>query len=179
MRITRFFSSRCVCATLGVAMLCVALPLATPAAAAELIVDNSDATVQVKGKWTSTSTTGGFVGADYLFRTAGDGQSSVTWPFPAGAAGRYEVFARWSSGPNRATNATYLINSNAAAANTSVNQKNNGGAWQSLGSFDFQSGKGQGVVLTDKADGVVAADAIRFVGPQGDPQAAAASAPAP
>jgi N-acetylmuramoyl-L-alanine amidase len=179
MRIGRSFSSRFVRATLSVAMLCIALPVASPTFAAELIVDNSDGAVQVKGKWTVTSTTGGFLGADYLFRTPGDGQSSVTWPFPAGAAGRYEVFARWSSGPNRATNATYLISSTAAAASISVNQKNNGGAWQSLGSFDFQPGKGQGVTLTDKADGVVAADAIRFVGPQtGDPQAAPAQAPA-
>jgi N-acetylmuramoyl-L-alanine amidase len=177
MRIGRFFSSSGVRATLGVAMLCAALPLATPTLAAELIVDNSDAAVQVKGKWTTTNTTGGFLGADYLFRTPGDGQSSVTWPFPASAPGRYEVFARWSSGPNRATNATYSVNSNAAVANAGVNQKNNGGAWQSLGSFDFQPGKGQGVVLTDKADGVVVADAIRFVGPQGDPQAASAPAP--
>src|SRR6266850_4497792 len=129
MRTRRSFSSRCVSVTIGVAMLCLALPLAAPALAGELIVDNSDGAVQVKGKWTVTSTTGGFLGADYMFRTQGDGQNSVTWPFPGGAAGRYEVFARWSSGPNRATNATYVINSTAAAASTSVNQKNNGGAW--------------------------------------------------
>jgi N-acetylmuramoyl-L-alanine amidase len=158
-------------------MLCVALPLAAPASAGELIVDNSDSAVLIKGKWTATNNTSGFLGSDYLFRTPGDGQSSVVWPFPSGAAGRYEVFARWTSGPNRATNATYQVTSNAATASAIVNQKNNGGAWQSLGSFDFQPGKGQGVSLTDKADGVVVADAIRFVGPLGDPQAAAASAP--
>jgi N-acetylmuramoyl-L-alanine amidase len=126
--------------------------------------------VQTKGKWTATNTTGGFFGADYLFRTPGDGLSSVTWPFPNGAAGRYEVFARWSAGPNRATNANYQVVSNAGATSALANQKNNGGSWQSLGSFDFQPGKGQGVALTDKADGVVIADAIRFVGPSGDPQ---------
>ena len=164
------------------------LPLATPALAAEMIVDNSDGVVTVKGKWTSTSTTDGFFGPDYLFRTPGDGNSSVTWPFPDGAAGRYEVFARWSAGPNRATNATYQINSNGSTASVSVNQKTNGGAWQSLGSFDFQPSKGQGVMLTDKADGVVVADAIRFVGSQpagsqpaatSSQEAATVEAPAP
>src|SRR5207245_9581072 len=89
--------------------------------------------------------------------------------------GRYEVFARWSAGPNRASNATYQVNSNAGTGNVSVNQKVNGGSWQSLGSFDFQPGKGQSVVLTDKADGVVAADAIRFVGPANAPGLAADS----
>ena len=153
-------------AVVTLALLFTTLPLSAGTAwAAELVVDNSDGVVSVKGKWTSTTTTGGFYGPDYLFRTPGDGSSSVTWPFPDGAAGRYEVFARWSAGPNRATNATYQVNSNSGTANVSVNQKNNGTSWQSLGSFDFQPGKGQGVVLTDKADGVVVADALRFVGP--------------
>ena len=129
-----------------------------PALAAELIVDNPDGPVQVKGKWSTTTTTGGFQGADYLFRTAGDGSASVVWPFPGSTAGRYEVFARWSSGINRATNATYEISWNGGAQPVIVNQKNNGGAWQSLGSFDFQPGKSQGVKITDKADGVVVAD---------------------
>jgi N-acetylmuramoyl-L-alanine amidase len=156
------------------ALVVLALAFATPAAAAELIVGNSDSAVQVKGKWTSTNTTPGFFGNDYLFRVAGDGRASVTWPFPASAAtGRYEVFARWSSGPNRATNATYQVTSNATPPGVvAVNQKNNGGTWQSLGSFDFQPGKNQGVTLTDKADGVVVANAIRFVGPQPAPGAA-------
>jgi N-acetylmuramoyl-L-alanine amidase len=160
---------------LGLALLLLSVPFAAPASAAELIVDNSDGVVAVKGKWMTTTTTGGFYGSDYLFRTPGDGASSVTWPFPNSAAGRYEVFARWSAGPNRATNATYQISSNAGTANVGVNQKTNGGGWQSLGSFDFQPGKGQGVVLTDKADGVVVADALRFVGPAGAPALAAST----
>src|SRR6478672_1444865 len=151
------------------AMLLATLAVATPSLAAELIIDNSDGSVQVKGQWTSTKSTTGFYGGDYLFRTAGDGSTSVTWPFPSsGAAGRYAVFAQWSGGPNRASNATYQVTSAAGAANVAVNQKTNGGSWQSLGTFDFTPNKGQGVVLTNKADGVVVADAIRFVGPQVD-----------
>jgi N-acetylmuramoyl-L-alanine amidase len=169
---------------LALGLLLSALPMATPTLAAESIVDNSDGSVSIKGRWATTNTTGGFIGADYLFRTPGDGTSSVTWPYPSGSGGRYEVFARWAGGPNRATNATYQVNSNAGQNSVVVNQKNNGGTWQSLGTFDFQPGKSQGVVLNDKADGVVVADAIRFVGPQGAPAAnaqpqtqAAAAAP--
>src|SRR4051794_24194044 len=93
-------------------LLLAVLPAASPAFAAEVVVDNSDGAVQVKGQWTSTKATSGFYGADYLFRTAGGGASSVTWPFPSSAAsGSYTVFAQWSSGPNRASNATYQINS--------------------------------------------------------------------
>jgi N-acetylmuramoyl-L-alanine amidase len=167
-------------ASVALALLLGTLPLATQSLAAELIVDNSDGAVVVKGKWTTTNTTSGFVGADYFFRTPGSGSFSVTWPFPASQAGRYDVFARWSAGPNRATNANYQVSSNAGRSSTPVNQKANGGTWQSLGSFDFQPGKGQGVTLTDQADGVVVADAIRFVGPQGAaPPAAAQPQPNP
>ena len=39
-------------------------------------------------------------------RVAGDGSSSLSWPFPSNTpAGSYEVFARWTSGANRASNA--------------------------------------------------------------------------
>ena len=118
------------------AMLLVALPLATPTPtfAAEIVVDNSDASVQVKGNWTKTQTTSGFYGADYLFRTAGDGKSTVTYPFPSSSpSGKYTVFAQWSAGPNRATNAAYQITSNGGGSSVSVNQKTNGGSWQQLG----------------------------------------------
>jgi N-acetylmuramoyl-L-alanine amidase len=146
-------------------LLLAALPLATPAWAAELVVDNPDGPVQVKGKWAATNTTGGFQGSDYLFRVPGDGASSVFWPFPGSAAGRYDVFARWSAGPNRASNATYEVVHGGGSQPISVSQQNNGGSWQSLGGFDFQPNKNQGVKLSDKADGVVVADAVRFVGP--------------
>jgi N-acetylmuramoyl-L-alanine amidase len=168
------------------AVAAVGMLAAGPAWADELVVDNTDGSVQTKGNWTTTTTTQGFYGSNYLFRTSGDGSSTVVWPFPQkGAAGKYEVFARWSSGPNRATDATYQVAYNGGTSPVKVNQQNNGGNWQSLGSFDFQPGKSQGVTLTDKASGVVVADAIRFVGPgggaqqQGQPQQQAATQATP
>jgi N-acetylmuramoyl-L-alanine amidase len=164
----------------ALAWLLATLPLATPGFAAEVVVDNSDASVQVKGKWTQTQSTAGFYGADYLFRTPGDGTSTVTYPFPsASPAGKYTVFAQWSAGPNRASNATYQVNSNAGSNSVSVNQKVNGGSWQQLGTFDFQPNKGQGVTISDKADGVVVADAVRFLSAAGGTTQAAATTPAP
>lgn len=145
-----------------VALLATLAVSSSALAAAELIVDNTGSSVQVKGPWTTTTTTPGFYGADYVFRTPGDGSATVTWSFPANApGGKYELFARWSSGPNRATNATYLVRFEGGAASVPVNQRDGGGAWRSLGSFDFQPGKGEGVTLSDKADGVVVADAVR------------------
>jgi N-acetylmuramoyl-L-alanine amidase len=145
----------------------VAVLLPVPAAhadAQELIVDNSDATVTHTGNWATSTTTSGFYGADYLFRVAGTGVYSVTWPFPStGTAGRYQVFARWTSGPNRASNASFQITSSGGSTTVTENQQRNGGSWQLLGTFDFQPNKKQGVSLSDKADGTVVADAIRWV----------------
>jgi N-acetylmuramoyl-L-alanine amidase len=146
-------------------LLSASLPLAHSVSAAELVVDNPDGPVQVKGKWSATNTTAGFQGSDYLFRVAGDGASTVFWPFPGGSAGRYEVFARWSGGENRATNAPYEVVHQGGSQPVAKNQKDNGGSWQLLGTFEFQPNKNHGVKLSDKADGVVVADAIRFVGP--------------
>lgn len=163
---------------LALLLVSASLPLAAPTLAAEVVVDNSDASVQVKGNWTRTQTTPGFYGADYLFRKAGDGSSSVTYPFPSSSpAGKYTVFAQWTSGPNRASNATYQIKSNSGITTVSVSQKSNGGSFQPLGTFDFRPEKRQGVTLSDKADGVVVADAIRFVDSTGATTQAAAAAP--
>jgi hypothetical protein len=137
--------------------------------AEEIIVDNNAPFVQVVGPWVSTALTDGFTGADYLFRTASTGAGTVFWPFPASSPpGRYEVYARWTSGPNRATNALYWVSSTSGTVEVSHNQQTNGGTWQPLGTFEFQVGKNHGVTLSDRSNGVVVADAIRWLGPLGE-----------
>jgi hypothetical protein len=134
----------------------------------ELVVDNADAAVQVTGRWQANSTSPGFYGGDYLFHVPGDGTSRVTWPFPAtGAPGLYTVFARWSSGQNRTTAASYVITSNQGAAEVRVNQRIGGAQWHALGAYTFGPNQGQGVTLSDRAGGVVVADAMVWVGPEG------------
>ncbi len=142
------------------------LALAPAARADEIVLDNASPGVQVSGPWVSTALTPGFDGADYLFRPGSGGDATVFWPFPSSSGGgRYEVYARWTSGPNRATNALYWIASEDGTVAVTRNQQSNGGAWQLLGSYPFTPGKSQGVTLSDRADGVVIADALRWVGP--------------
>src|SRR5438045_9262763 len=115
---------------------CLVAPASTYAD--ELVVDNSSPFVQVSGPWTQTALPSGLSGAAYLFRPASVGDATVFWPFPqSAAAGHYEVFARWTSGPNRASNALYWISSEAGTVSVTRNQQSNGGSWQSLGNFDF------------------------------------------
>jgi lipoprotein-anchoring transpeptidase ErfK/SrfK len=137
-----------------------ALPV-SQVSADELIVTQADASVQVSGPWQSVSDTGS---SSYLERSAGSGGATVFWPFPSSlASGQYQLFARWTSGPDRASSATYFVSSSNGTQSVSENQQTNGGSWQLLGSYSFQPGQGNGVTLTDSSSGVVIADAVRWV----------------
>src|ERR687886_1905743 len=148
-------------------------PSARPVFADDIVVDDAAPAVQISGGWGTARVSGGFLGSGYRSRVAGDGSSSVTGPFPASAsAGSYDVQARWTSGPNRASNATYVVTHAGGAAPVSVDQRSNGGDWHPLGPFNFSPGAGQGVRLSDKADGIVVADAVRWVPSSGASPAA-------
>ena len=150
---------------LGLPLACLAAT-ATNAHADALVVDNADPSVQVTGDWQSSSSTPGFYGGDYLFRRAANGSSLVKWPFPdSGAPGRYMVFARWTSGSNRASAVKFLVTSADGVATVRQNQRTEGGRWQALGTYTFRPGKQLSVSLSDMADGVVIADAISWIGP--------------
>ena len=78
------------------------------------------------------------------------------------AAGNYNVYAHWVAGADRATNATYTITHSGGTSTVSVNQQVNGGEWVPLGSYAFAQNQAHGVVLTDQANGLVVADAIKY-----------------
>jgi len=149
------------------ALVLLASTTARPTFADELVVDDDAAAVQLKGVWATSTNGTGFLGNAYRYRVAGDGSSSIRWPFPGTTSGSFEVFARWTSGPNRASNASYLVTHTDGVRSVSFDQRTGGGTWQSLGTFRFIPGTDNGVSLSDKANGVVVADAIRFVATAG------------
>src|SRR5690242_1585015 len=158
------------------ALAAVMLLQALPAEAAELVVSTTDISVQVSGPWQTASASDD--GQPYLFRPAGAGGATVYWPFPTTlGAGQYQVFARWVSGPDRTNNATYYVASSDGTQPITENQQQNGGNWQSLGTFTFTPGTGQGVTLTDSASGIVVAGAVRYTTADAAPQATAQATP--
>jgi hypothetical protein len=80
-------------------------------------------------------------------------------------SGRYDVYAWWVAGSNRATNAPYRIDHIAGSNTIPANQTLNGGKWNLLGEYSFNAGTTGKAVLSDlvAADRVVSADAVRFV----------------
>jgi hypothetical protein len=104
----------------------------------------------------------GYYGDNYHYSMKGNGTRTVIWTFNLTYAGQWEVYAIWSNRSSRASNSPYTINHASGSDVVRVNQKIDGGIWYHLGSYDFERGVTT-VVLSDDADGVVIADAIKFV----------------
>jgi hypothetical protein len=149
--------ARAIRALVGVAVVFCMHALVVPAFADELIVDDADPAVQLSGSWQMSATTPGFYGGGYLFHTPDHGVATVRWPFPAsGSAAQYRVYARWSSGANRATAALYEVASTKGISQLRVSQKT-GGQWHLLGTFGLESGP------TTAAFGFSSADPMQVI----------------
>ncbi|MEW5800471.1 MAG: chitobiase/beta-hexosaminidase C-terminal domain-containing protein [bacterium] len=129
----------------------------------EIIVDNVQ--VLFTGDWPSSTAVGGYYGTDYQWHTAGDGTGSATWTALLPQSRDYKVYARWTADTDRANNARYAITYDGGTFTASVDQRTGGGTWTLLGTFFFVEGTSGYVQLSDLADGVVVADAVKF----GDP----------
>lgn len=130
-----------------------------------IIVDNRDTgSVTITGGWSTSKSTYGYLGADY-HHDGGSG-TGKTFKFTPNlpAAGSYEVFARWTSESNRASNARYIVAHAGGTTNVDRNQTTHNGMWRSLGVFNFNAGTSGSVTLGNTgANGVVVADAVSFV----------------
>jgi RHS repeat-associated protein len=114
----------------------------------------------------------GYVVADAVMLVPpGAAPSTATWSLPVASSGNFEVYARWTQHPNRASNARYTVNHAGGASEVTVNQMAGGGNWSSLGTYSFGAGIAT-VSLTDQADGFVIADAVMLLPPGAAPNSA-------
>lgn len=134
-----------------------------------IVADNSQGAAV--GAWNASTSVGGYYGTNYQAHAAGSGTDSFTWTLAVSAAGTYEVYARWTQHPNRASDAKYTVNHAGGASQVSVNQKTGSGAWQLLGTYSFAAGNAT-VSLSDQADGYIIADAVMLVPPGAAPNSA-------
>jgi hypothetical protein len=130
-------------------------------APAEVVVDPDVTRMPTPGGWTPSTNVAGYHDVAYLIHEPGDGHGIHTWRAELPEAGTYEVAAWWTAAEDRATNAPYTVNARDGAHTVRMNQREGGSAWVSLGEFPVAAGP-VSVTLSDDADGVVVADAIRF-----------------
>ncbi len=128
-----------------------------------LVLDTEDTgTTTLVGGWSPSVSVPGFEGANYVYTSPGSNSTATFTPTIA-VAGQYEVSVKYSSHPNRASNAKVSVAHADGTFAVSQNQKTGGGVFQSLGVFNFAAGTA-GHVIIDAAgsDGYVTADAVQF-----------------
>jgi len=132
------------------------LTVGTPSA--EVIIDNTDSRTSKTGTWAASGATD-FYGTDSVWSRNG---ATFTWTFTPPAPGTYEVSMWWSGWSSRATSIPVAINYTGGTSNITINQRQNAGRWNSLGTFSFTEG---GSVTITAANGdtlSTCADAVRF-----------------
>ena len=143
------------------ALLAAGQALGDPVAAAPtVVVDNTDsAQVDITGAWTSAAATAGFIGIDYLHDGGTPGGKSARFRTPDGVTGLQRVVIRWTAHTNRASNVPITVHHANGAANLMIDQRSNGGKWNTLGMF---TGVTSVVVSNEQTNGYVIADAVGF-----------------
>jgi hypothetical protein len=137
-----------------------------------ITMDNADLSgVTITGTWTSSTASAGFYGSDYVHDgNTNKGLSSVTFTPNLPATGLYNVYARWTSNANRATNAPFDIVSPAGTTTILVDETKQGGQWVLLATTNFNAGTaGKLRIRNAGTSGFVIADAVQFVRTTGLP----------
>jgi hypothetical protein len=119
------------------------------------------------GNWTRSTSNAGWYGDNYQVCAATSATAWARWTPRLPSSGYYNVYMRWTSGTNRASNADIHINTPAVQCECLINQRTNGGAWYLLGRYYFGAGystsNGSVSIFATGANGYVVADAVMFV----------------
>jgi len=137
-----------------------------------IIDDNADLVgMDHAGTWASSTGVAGFYGIDYLYASGGSG-ANVSFTPTIRVSGIYNVYARWTVNPNRATNTPIDVNFDGGSQTFTENQtvanttQIGGYTWTLLGTFPFAAGaNGNVTVRNDNANGNAIADAVMFMSP--------------
>jgi hypothetical protein len=126
-------------------------------------VDNMETVnVVTAGAWTNSTSTNGYYGTNYTHDGNIDkGTKTFSFKPPITVSGNYLVYARWTSGTNRATNVPIdIVKSDATVATVTVNQQANGSQWNLLGTYSLSPANCEVRYRTTGTNGYVIADAI-------------------
>ncbi|HAL45884.1 MAG TPA: hypothetical protein DCP47_08230 [Phycisphaerales bacterium] len=127
---------------------------------ADIIVDNTSSSSSRTGTW-QTSTAPGYYNTGSVW--ARDG-ATFTWNFTPTQTGTHTVSMWWTQWESRSTSIPVVIKHANGTSTVYINQQSNGGKWNTLGSYTFNSGTSYYVKLTAQpAPTSTCADAIKVV----------------
>jgi len=134
---------------------------------AVIIVDNTDSGFSSGGAWlTNSNPAYPFYGSNFLYNFPGNGSAWASFRPDLPVTEDYEVFIWYGTAPGTATNQRFIINYNGDSTTVEINVNSDtpgGGEWRSLGIYNFAAGTSGNISTNDNADGVVGADAFRWV----------------
>ncbi|HYW11407.1 MAG TPA: N-acetylmuramoyl-L-alanine amidase [Longimicrobium sp.] len=141
----------------------------TPVAA--IVVDNNNAnnnaanaSFSSSATWQVSTGTGGYYGSSYAFASTQPVSDGATFSFYLPAAGTRTIDVWYTSGTNRSATAPFIAYNAAGTevGRVNVNQQSGGGAWRTIGTFNFSAGWNRVVLSRWTTEGyVVVADAVR------------------
>ncbi len=146
-------------------------PAPPPPAPGGIVIDSNNAKndasrgyIDVSGNWTSSDNVAGFYGTGYWWASTASVSDGATFWFKLPSAATKAVDAYWTAALDRSASAPFVMfnaqGSRIGAVN--VNQRANGGRWNTLGSFSFTAGWNKVVLSRWTTPGsVVVADAVR------------------
>lgn len=129
-----------------------------------VVIDDQDLEFNISGPW-QDSRPEDRLGDRNLYHAGDctDGERRAQWrphaPLPAGT---YRVSAWWSAYPNHASDAPYSVFHAGGETVVEVDQRVDGGRWNSLGEFEFDGADGHVELWNRTGSGYVVADGVMF-----------------
>jgi PKD repeat protein len=135
----------------------------------EIIIDNRDGETSQTGTWAVSGGADPYdpydPDADSVWSRDG---STFTWRFTPPQSGNYEVSMWWTEWQSRSTSVPVDIEHSDGTTTVStpvyIDQRQNGGRWNNLGKYPFESGVSYNVTITAQpgSSSSTCADAVRF-----------------
>ena len=121
-----------------------------------IIIDNGDAGTSRTGYWPFSS------GANYYGTKSQYSRNGTTYTFSTAVTGDIEIAMWWTEGSTRASQAPVRIYDGSLLLDTvHVNQRDDGGKWNVLGTYSFSSGSADIMVLANGGSSTCV-DAMRY-----------------
>ncbi len=127
-----------------------------------VFLDDSEAVKT--GTWTVSTTDMTTYDGDCSRANAGTGQSTLTWTPDIPQSGYYAIYA-WMTrgGTDRARNAPFTVSSGGRTKTYYINQTPLESGWKNIGIQRLSQGTDGYIQLTNNANGIVTADAVKLV----------------
>lgn len=127
------------------------------------IADDGGSNFTASSNWFPATWSSRKYGKTYNVRFTELTSDPATWTTWLPSAGRYKIYAWWTSWENRARQAPYIIAHKKGTRTVRANQTTNGGRWNYMGTYDLSAGRNKVMLSCWTNSGkYIVADAIKW-----------------